>query len=89
MTETCESAPVSQPASEATGVEYEPLTHSQIVFGKSESTLVDVCAGVENYECGKLTEEELSEVLQTATAETLREYIMEVILPEKRRKDAA
>ena len=98
-TETCESASVSESAPEGEEGEISarqdaPEAICRDASLKEEvatpvSKLVDVCAGVENYECGKLTEEELSEVLQTATAETLREYIMEVILPEKRRKDAA
>ena len=56
---------------------------------KAESMLVEVCAGVENYECGKLTGEELGEILNNAPAETLREYILRVIVPEKGRKNAA
>ena len=53
------------------------------------ATLVDVCAGVENYECGKLCAEELTEILGQASAATLREYILKVIVPDKGRKDAA
>ena len=77
-----------RPIAEATPLE-QSISQTQEEVGTPGSTLVDVCAGVENYESGKLTEEELSEVLKTATAETLREYILDVIVPDKGRKDAA
>ncbi|MBQ3347467.1 MAG: hypothetical protein IJG39_10305 [Synergistaceae bacterium] len=80
-----EPAPVSQPAPEAPASKDAPAPESS----EPPATLIDVCAGVENYDCGKLTAEELEEILSNAPAETLREYILNVIIPEKERKDAA
>lgn len=46
------------------------------------ATVIDVSAGVENYECEKLTAEELAEILDRAPAEVLREYILQVIVKD-------
>ena len=44
--------------------------------------ITEISAGVENYECGKLSREELAKVLESAPAEALREYILNVIAYE-------
>ena len=43
-------------------------------------TAIDISAGVENYECGKLTADELAEMLDKSPAEALLEYILKVIV---------
>lgn len=77
--------PEEKPAPETSASDGAPEQESSV----PPATLIDVCAGVENYDCGKLTAEELEEILSNAPAETLWEYILKMIVPEKERKDAA
>lgn len=64
--------------------QYIPEAHIPEAHESEEipATVIDISAGVENYECGKLTAEELAEILDKVPAEVLREYILQVIVKD-------